>query len=329
MFVKAIFWFARKIVNFFLLGAESLTRNIFRKSFWVAVIVLVILSPLIYTVGYSIYTGIDPTTFPNLHPDILKANPKMSKEEKGAQLFSSIVYQLERELQSPFGWTPNDIFPLTAWLDNRTNRQRGVIFATRVLVNFFSLNIGKYGRADKEDENLKEARTKYFPFTESKWWFPASEEMYLEGINCIRNYKQDLEKGKTTYNIRSDDKYNVLLMITGEELLGPTLGLLIQTNQEVGFDELDDHVYYAQGVVLVLRDFLHTLVNLYPDIVEKGGEENIKIAFRDMDKIAKFDPLIVLRGDHDSLFADHRGKVARYLMNVRERLKDVAESMRR
>jgi hypothetical protein len=70
-------------------------------------------------------------------------------------------------------------------------------------------------------------------------------------------------------------------------------------------------------------------VHLYPDIKEKGGEDNIRIAFREMDQICTFDPLMVLRGDHDSVMADHRGKMARYLIAVRERINDVAQSIRR
>ena len=50
---------------------------------------------------------------------------------------------------------------------------------------------------------------------------------------------------------------------------------------------------------------------------------------RGIDRICDFDPLIVLRGDHDSVMADHRGKMARYLIEVRERLNDVAQSINR
>jgi hypothetical protein len=48
-----------------------------------------------------------------------------------------------------------------------------------------------------------------------------------------------------------------------------------------------------------------------------------------MDRVCTFDPLLVLRGHHDSIMADHRGKIARYLISVRERINDVAQSIRR
>ena len=73
---------------------------------------------------------------------------------------------------------------------------------------------------------------------------------------------------------------------------------------------------------------MRTFIHLYPEVVEKGGEENIRIALKDMDQVCTFDPLIVLRGDHDSIMADHRGKMARYLIAIRERINDLAQSIK-
>ena len=65
-------------------------------------------------------------------------------------------------MNSTFGWSVNDlIISPPRWLDNRSNRQRGTIFATRMMINFFSTNLAKYGKVDKENEYLIEAREKY------------------------------------------------------------------------------------------------------------------------------------------------------------------------
>ena len=231
---------------------------------------------------------------------------------------------------SAFGWSVNDlIISPTRGLDNRANRQRGVIFATRMLINFFSTNLAKYGTVDVENEFLKEAREKYFAFSEASWWFPSTESQYREGLGLLRKYQDELGAGKAVYNMRSDDMYNMLTYIIGNQFLDQPLGLLVQPDNEVPYTELDDRIYYTQGVVLVLRDFIRTFVTLYPEIKEKGGEENIRIAIREMELICTFDPLIVLRGAHDSVTADHRGKVARYLISFRERINDLAQSIRR
>jgi hypothetical protein len=239
--------------------------------------------------------------------------------------------RLEQEMNSPFGWSVNDlIISPTRWLDNRANRQRGTIFATRMLTNFFATNLAKYGKVDAENENLKKARETYFAFTADSWWFPSSESQYKKGIELLKQYEADLirEDANAIFNLRTDDMYNMLAFIISNQFLDQPLGLLVQSNDEVAYSDLDDRIYYTQGVILVLRDALRTFVHLYPEVKEKGGEENIRIAFREMDQICTFDPLIVLRGDRDSIMADHRGKMAKYLISVRERINDLAQSIK-
>ena len=320
MLKKIALWPLRMIVVLF--------DTLLRRDFCFGVLLIFVLPMLVYMGGCSLYSRIDQTIFPDLPFSIALGNPEMNDNEKGAYLASALTYQLQRELNSRFGWTPNSVSPLK-YLDNRKNRQKGVIFATRMLTSFFAMNFGKFGRASMEDKNLQNVRTQYFAFVDDKWWFPSSVEMYRKGIAGVEKYKDDLRDNKTTFNARSDDIYNLLVAVTGEDFLGSILGLLIQTNQEVSFWELDDQVYYTQGTILVLRDFLTSLAKIHPEIVEKGGKENLQIAFRNMDKICTFDPWVVLGGAHDSMFPDHRGKVSRYLIDLRERINDVAQSMRR
>lgn len=306
---------------------------------WTIIILLafILIWPLtvgLYWIVYKGYTAIDRTRFPDLDPPIQallqKTSADSSEAQKGAALTVAIINRLEQEMDSAFGWSVNDLLiSPTRWMDNRANRQRGTIFATRMLINFFSTNLAKYGKVDAENAPLKEAREKYFAFTEDSWWFPSSESQYKKGIQRLKQYQADLLKGKAVYNLRSDDMYNLLTYILGAQFIDQPLGLLVQNNEEVRYTELDDRIYYTQGVVLVIRDFLRIFVKLYPDIKQKGGEDNIRIAFREMDQICTFDPLMVLRGDHDSIMADHRGKMARYLIAVRERINDVTQSIRR
>jgi hypothetical protein len=307
---------------------------------WLVLILLafILIWPLsagLYWTVYKVYTILDPTRFPELDPDITallqETTPDSSQAQKGAALSVSMRNRLEQEMNSPLGWSVNDlIISPTRWLDNRANRQRGTIFATRMLTNFFATNLAKYGKVDAENENLKKARETYLAFTAESWWFPSSEKQYKKGIKLLKQYEVDLIKGDANaiFNLRTDDMYNMLAFIISNQFLDQPLGLLVQSNDEVAYSELDDRIYYTQGIILVLRDTLRTFVHLYPEVTEKGGEENIRIAFREMDQICTFDPLIVLRGDRDSIMADHRGKMAKYLISVRERINDLAQSIK-
>jgi hypothetical protein len=321
-------------------GEKSLIPKMTKFGKWVMMILLafILIWPLsagLYWTVYRTYTLLDPTRFPDLDSAIVAVQQTTTHEsapaQKGAALSVAIRNRLEREMDSPFGWSINDLMVSpTRWLDNRANRQRGTIFATRMMSTFFSTNLAKYGKVDKENENLKEAREKYFAFTSDSWWFPSSESQYKKGISELKKYEADLLKGDegAVFNMRTDDMFNMLDFIIGKQFLDEPLGLLVQSNDDVPYIELDDHIYYTQGIILVLRDVLRTFVHLYPEVQEKGGKENIRIAFREMDRICTFDPLIVLRGDHDSIMADHRGKMARYLISIRERINDLAQSIK-
>jgi len=318
---------------------KSLPPHMTTFGKWTVIILLafILIWPLtvgIYWAVYKWYTAIDATRFPffksPIHSLLNETKPSSAEARKGAALAASITVRLEEEMNSVFGWSVNDlIISPTRWLDNRANRQRGVIFATRMLINFFSTNLAKYGKVDAENDFLKAAREKHFAFSEDSWWFPSSENEYKKGIELVRKYVDALIAGNAVYNMRSDDMYNLLTYIIGTQFLDQPLGLLVQPDEGFSFTDLDDQIYYSQGVVLVVRDFMRTFVHLYPDVKEKGGEENIRIAFKEMEQICTFDPLLVLRGKHDSVTADHRGKMARYLISVRERINDVAQSINR
>ena len=317
---------------------KSLVPKMTKFGKWMVLILLafILIWPLsagLYWTVYKAYTILDQTRFPELDENIARILEKTSAEsnqpQKGAALSASIRNRLEQEMNSTFGWSVNDlIISPTRWLDNRANRQRGTIFATRMLTNHFSTNLAKYGTVDAENKDLQEAREKYFAFTSDSWWFPSSEKQYEKGIELLKKYESDLIKGDAVFNLRTDDMYNMLSFIISKQFLDQPLGLLVQTNDEVAYTDLDDRIYYTQGVILVVRDVLRTFIHLYPEVKEKGGEKNIQIAFREMDQICDFDPLVVLRGDHDSIMADHRGKMARYLISVRERINDLAQSIK-
>jgi hypothetical protein len=319
---------------------KSLIPKMTKFGKWVVLTLMafILIWPLsagLYWTVYKAYTIIDQTRFPELDQSIAdllqKTTPSSAQAQKGAVLSASIRNRLEQEMNSTFGWSVNDlIISPTRWLDNRANRQRGTIFATRMLTTYFSTNLAKYGKVDAENDDLKEAREKHFAFTADSWWFPSSEKQYEKGIKLLKKYEADLVKGDANaiFNLRTDDMYNMLTFIISKQFLDQPLGLLVQSNVDVAYTDLDDRIYYTQGVILVLRDALNTFIHLYPEVKEKGGKENIEIAFREMDQICTFDPLVVLRGDHDSIMADHRGKVAKYLISVRERINDLAQSIK-
>lgn len=307
----------------------------------IAVLLAVILVwPVIGLATYGLHelqNSIDTMRFPEVSAPVKSAltdamGNEMDDKDKARAMVTAICSQLERELDSPFGWSINDLLiSPTSWLDARASRQEGVIYATRMLMQFFSPNATKLGASDKENPLTKEVREQYIVYGESIWGFfkMSSENAYKHALENMHQYVRDVQEGKAVYNFRSDDIYNVLVYILSESFTGQAMGLLTEPNEDVSYWDLNNRIYYVQGVVLVLRDFLHTLSSCYPDIAAKGGEENLAAAYRAMDRICTFYPVVVMRGRHDSIMADHRGKMARYMVTVQTRINDIAQSVRR
>lgn len=299
--------------------------------FWPAVLAALLV------VHYS-YAAIDPMQFPyiseSVRDEIVQGEAMVggiNDAQKASMLVTAITAQLQRELDSPFGWTVNDLLiSPTAWPDDRDNRQSGVLFATRMLLQFFGPNVTKLGPTDKENPLMKDVRERHIVYGEDVWGFfrASAENQYKKTLEKSRQYIQDVVDDKAVFNMRTDDIYNVLTLILSENFSGQVMGLLTEPNEFVNYSDLDDRVYYAQGVTLVIRDFMKALVAAYPDIAEKGGTENLQAAFFAMDKICTFYPLFVWRGQHDSMFADHRSKVARYTTTWTKRVNDIAQSVR-
>ena len=74
-------------------------------------------------------------------------------------------------------------------------------------------------------------------------------------------------------------------------MLGYAIGLLENVSDEP-FYTLDNHIYEVQGIVLVVRDFISTLAQLYPETLQ-NTDKDLAAAMRYLDAICTYDPLII------------------------------------
>ena len=244
----------------------------------------------LFWAGNKLYSKIDQTEFPE--PMKIQETSSLSDLDKGKLVADSIVHQMKHELNSTFGWSINDILFNSYFLDNRASRQYGVYHATKVLMDLYSMHIAKLGSNDKENQFLYNARLNQFAIDPRSFMFPSAESSYEKGIELVEKYKKSLDNGSGVYNCRTDDLYASFNMVIGENLLGYALGLL-QNTQELAFYELDNKIYEVQGIVLVVRDFINTIYNLYPEINNKGNAENMIAAMDYMNRICTYDPLYI------------------------------------
>lgn len=267
------------------------------------------------------------------------ADKEMLERQKGRVLALAIVARLQEELDD--GWTPQYFISPRAYFDNAVNRKLGVLMATTLLQGFFSTHMAKYGNMDPENPWLQKARERDFTYSPSVWGFfeRSSVSAYEDGVKNVNTYadrlidpKANTEKPRTIVNIKANEVYEMLSFILSKNFIDVPLGWLSEPSDNVAWTDLDDRVYFAQGVTLVVRDVIIVLKELYPEKitnVDKGGAQNLAKALAAMNEICVFNPSLILRGRGDSMFADHQGKMARYMFTMRERLYDVSEAIRR
>lgn len=268
----------------------------------------------------KLYTKIDQAKFPQ--PVAIPENAaNLPENEKGKILLDAITHQLRYELDSRFGWTFNDIIFNRFLMDNRAYREYGVYYATKFLLDLYSTQIARLGSSDRESEFLYKARINNFAIDPRSYWFPSAEGSYEKGLKLLDQYKKSLDNGKGTYNVRTDDLYASFVTVTGENLLGRALGLL-ENSQEMPFYELDNRIYEVQGMVLVLRDFVNTLYELYPEIRAKNNEDNMASAMAYLNRICNYDPLYI------TSFFNSGELIVSWLLFAKARLEDIRDSIK-
>lgn len=286
----------------------------------------------------SVLVAIDQATYPTFEVDqrfleiALSADGKRAKlEDVGATLMSASYLQMEKELNSTLGWTPNDILGLQA-IDNRLNRQLGVRHASIELLQVLSIAISKLGSADEESPLLVKARQGGFVIAPGQWLFPEpSESVYYRAIELIKEYQRNLRAniGNATINITNKDIETILRVIADDVLRVPR-GMLNARTFEVSWFEIDDRVFFAQGAAIVARDVLVAIKYAFEKkITDTGAMDNLDRAIASLEGVLKFHPWWIIAGDADSLWADHRSKLARYYTDAIERTIDVAEAVQR
>lgn len=293
--------------------------HLITKTVGIQIGILVILFLCIWG-SQKIYTLIDQATFPNA-VTLPENASKLSENEKGKILLDAITEEMRREMDSTFGWTFNDIIFNRFIMDNRAYRQYGIYHATKFLLDLYASQIAKLGSNDRESDFLYKARINNFAIDPRSFIFPSAEGSYSKGFKLLEQYKESLDKGTGVYNMRTDDIYASFVTATGENMLGYALGLL-ENSQEMSFHTLDNRIYEVQGIVLVLRDFIKALYELYPEIKAKNNADNMKAAMEYLDRICNYNPLYI------TSFFNSGELITAYLLFAKTRLEDIRDSIR-
>jgi hypothetical protein len=296
--------------------------------------IVAFVSPLgVFVIFAVVFVSIEQSVYPkHTVPErfLVSENINRSLNEKGALLFDAATYQLDEELKTTLGWCPNDVF--LDWLDNRCERQIGVHYATRESLKILSVYTTKFGLGDVENKDTRGAR-EIIAYKVDVWaamgLFPgSSENTYRKALKSVDKFIVNANESKElVVNIRTDDLKAVLDSMKNDVLQEP-FGQLTTRNKNVKWFQLDNKVYFAQGAAIVARDILAVMRSSFQAELEKGGLENLDAAIDSLNAAAQFNPWLVARGDGDSMWADHRSKMARYFSEAFRRIEEVSGSLK-
>jgi len=260
--------------------------------------------------------------------DVAATYPPGTEIASGEVFAATVVAIMDRELSSTTGWRPNDLFIWgpTLWADNNSNRQLGIIQATRESVRVLRDHLTKVS-ATEYDQNLVDADTK-FRNDEYKFWFPSAEGRYREGIAGLERYIAGLETTPVTSKpINRRNVELIRLFQAWTDLLGGAHANLY--TEDASFFETDDHFYRAQGMAHVMAHLATAVQREYQTELEQRDTvvELLAQVLRSLRRAAVLKPLVVLDGAPDGLTANHRRNLDVYIVDARQLMYSIREEL--
>jgi hypothetical protein len=263
-----------------------------------------------------------------LEYDIATAFPSDRPIRSGEVFATTLAELVDHELDSPFGWRPNDLFfwGPTLWADNNANRQLGIIQAMRESTRVLRDNLTKVS-ATEYDDNLIDADTK-FRNDEYKFWFPSAEGRFEEGSRALGRYVDGLRVvPQTSKPINRRNVELIRLFQTWTDLLGSAHAKLY--DEEVSFLSSDDHFYRSQGLAHVMAHLLRAIRREYAAELQERATvvELLARVQMSLDRAAVLKPLVVLDGRPAGVLANHRRNLDAYIVDARQLMYSVREEL--
>jgi hypothetical protein len=250
----------------------------------------------------------------------------------GEILATVLARIVEHELDSPFGWRPNDFFLWGPglWADNNANRQMGIIHGIRETMRVFKDTLTKVS-ANVYDSRLVEADT-MFRNDEKKLFFPSAESRFSKGVDYLEQYVKGLHADPPTSRPLNKRIVELIkLFDVWTDLLGDGHANLYRDKERDGSPvrawKTDNYFYTAQG-------YAHVMYYVMQAIQREFGEDlegNLEFLFQDvldaLDKAHTLKPLVILDGSPTGLLANHRRILDSYISEARDKMYSIREEL--
>jgi hypothetical protein len=210
--------------------------------------------------------------------------------------------------------------------DNNANRQLGIIQTVRESVRVLKDHLTKVSSTEF-DPNLVDADTR-LRNDERKFWFPAAETRFREGVEALRRYLAGLAATPPTSKPITQRSVELIRLIqVWGDLLGDAHANLLVENPP--FLKTDDYFYHAQGYAHVMHHLMLAVMREYAASLA-GRRTVLELAARaaeSLGRAAEMKPVVVVDGDPDGLLANHRRNLDAYIVDARQLLYSIREEL--
>ena len=305
---------------------------------WFALPLFVLLAILL-VVGYL--WSSEPGPFDVVAVTAELATTDQSTITTGSYTTATVIHTVETLLNKRGGYLSNDVTPPSIWLDNIPAWEFGVLVQVRDMTRSMRNDFSRSQSQSTEDKDLIIAEPK-FNFDHESWIFPATENVYQEGVNALYGYLARLQNPSNPdaqFYARADNlkdwlsqvekrlgslsqrlsasvgatRYNTDL--AGEADAVQSTATSLQLAVKTPWYEIDDVFYEARGASWALLHYLKAVeLDFESTLEKKNALVSLRQIIRELEATqqALRSPMI-MNGSGFGLFANHSLVMASYI----------------
>ncbi|MDM8553422.1 DUF2333 family protein [Desulfococcaceae bacterium HSG7] len=266
-----------------------------------------------------------------------------TENKKPGEVFAQTLVTIADEMAHR--WLPNDfiLYPTTL-LDNPQNFQLGELEALRYATRVLRDKLSRLRTTDKLDKDC-EAVFVLFSNDPLKWWLPSAEGKYKSGLRHLEKYRNRLVNDNAKFYPRADnliellDQFCSLLGGVNTRLSHAPVEDKVTLSEETAGDEftdgeefvdihiawwqIDNNFYYARGVAYVIKQALEAVEHDFDNVLKiKKADELMRKTIHLLEK-AQLEPLIIMNGDRNGIFANHSLILQSVLEDSRQKMRSI------
>jgi len=301
--------------------------------------------------GMMFWYNHEPELFDPVERARLHAQAHGHADVTGTTTTSALLEVVDGMLHKRGGYFSNDIMPPWVFLDNVPNWEFGVLTQVRDLARVMRNDFSRSQTQSTEDPDLAQADP-LFHYDNDRWWLPATEGKYKEGMEFLEAYLArlaDPNQPDGQFYARADNLSEWLGLVqkrlgslsqrlsasVGQQRLNTDLAGDSAATQSTAaasemeiktpWMEIDDVFYESRGSTWALIHFLRAMEVDFHDVLRK---KNALISFRQIVRELEStqEPLhspMVLNGNKYGMFANHSLVMANYISRANAAIIDL------